>query len=242
MIAGEPNSVPADLSNPRVWAAMVECAGPASLLIVIESRMGPLLRSRVTAEDVWQEALLEAWRDRGECRASSPKEFRAWLLTVIDHRVLAAVDHFAAAKRGGPGTGESRDHKPSAPRPPVQTPEIHNSDFAATSTPSRLASFKEQASIMRQALAGLDEDVREVVRLRLFEQLPVNAIGERVGIGPSAVRHRFRRGVERYHQLLRTALASRGATMMSGPAHGEPESSSVVATPPSVRSAGAGGR
>ena len=77
---------------------------------------------------------------------------------------------------------------------------------------------------MRDALAALPVDVCEVVRLRLFEQLQIDEIAERLQIGPSAVRHRFRRGAELYKAALTAALAGR-STRAAAAALRSPKSS-----------------
>ena len=56
---------------------------------------------------------------------------------------------------------------------------------------------------MRQAVEDLPEEVREVVRLRLLEEVPVLDVAARLGIGESAVKHRFRRGAMLYQARLR---------------------------------------
>jgi hypothetical protein len=43
---------------------LIEAVGPASLLVVIKSRMSAKLCRQTTAEDILQEALLRAWRSR----------------------------------------------------------------------------------------------------------------------------------------------------------------------------------
>ena len=66
---------------------------------------------------------------------------------------------------------------------------------------------------MRGALANLPDDVRDVVRLRLFEQLPVDEIAQRLNLGPAAVRHRFRKGAELYQQRLVAELGTRSLSI-----------------------------
>jgi len=55
--------------------------------------------------------------------------------------------------------------------------------------------------------------VRDVVRLRLLEQLPVEEIAQRLQLGASAVRHRFRRGAELYQKYLMAELATRSQSI-----------------------------
>jgi hypothetical protein len=59
---------------------------------------------------------------------------------------------------------------------------------------------------MVEALEALPMEVREVVRLRLFDELSLEEIAGQLALGLSAVRHRFRKGAELYRQRLRLAL------------------------------------
>lgn len=188
---------------PADWERLIEMMGPASLLVVIESRLGPRLARHVTPEDVLQDALLHAWRDRGQCAWCGPKAFRSWLLTIIDRRILDLADHYSAAKRGG-----GREPLPlERPATPLQSGAMSWGP-ACSATPSRAAEVRERAACMREALAALPAELRDVVALRLFEQLPIETIAQRLGVGESAVRHRFRKGAEIYHRRLRAALAT----------------------------------
>lgn len=197
---------PLRTDDPVVWDRLLEAVNPASVLVVIETRMNPALRRRVTPEDIWQDTLLHVWRDREKCVWQGLRRFRAWVLAVAENRIREAVTRERAQKRGGGaeelslsvlGGGDTT----AAPRPfpgPV-----------GSTTPSRIAIHREQAAAMKAALQALPEEVREVVHLRLFEQMAVNQIAGQLGIGESAVRHRFRKGSELYQRRLVTEFASR---------------------------------
>lgn len=201
-----------ELENPLLsdsathWERLIESVDPASLLLVIDRRMTPALTQVVTAEDILQESLLHAWRDRKRFAWQGVKSFRAWLLTIADHRIRDAADRRAADKRGGgridvslegfggDGGGTTASDAPDLP--------------AGSTTPSRLAAYREQAEVMRTALDGLPEESRDIVRMRLFEQCALEEIAARLEMGTSAVRHRFRKGSELYLRRLRAALGS----------------------------------
>jgi RNA polymerase sigma factor (sigma-70 family) len=185
------------------WDRLIEAIGPASLLAVIELRMNPALKRCHAAEDVFQEALLHAWRDRAKHEWRGLKSFRNWLLTIVDRRICDLADQVQAQKRGG-----------GAVVAPFSA--LAGSDSAGPSplpwdstTPSRIAVYREQADAMRAALASLPDDVREIVQLRLFEQLAVEEIAQRLNLGMSAVRHRFRKGAELYQRKLVAELGTR---------------------------------
>lgn len=198
-----------DTENPlcsdsvTAWDRLIEAVGPASLLAVIELRMSPALRRRYAAEDVFQEALLHAWRDRAQHQWRGLKSFRNWLLTIIDRRICDLADQAQAQKRGG-DAGPVQFSSLSGPSGAGPSPLPWDS-----TTPSRMAVYREQAEAMRAALAGLPDDVRDVVRLRLFEQLRVEEIAQRLDLGVSAVRHRFRKGAELYQRILVAELGTR---------------------------------
>jgi RNA polymerase sigma-70 factor, ECF subfamily len=188
------------------WSSLVESVGPASLLVVIEGRMSVALKARMTADDVLQESLLQAWRDREKCEWRGIGPFRRWLLTIVDNRLKDIAERESRLKRGGGRAALPFDRRESddSSAPPRYAGPV------ASTTPSRAAMDRETAEIMRESLEAAPEDVREVVRLRLFEELTIEETAERLGIGFSAVRHRFRRGAEAYYRELTRRLGTRG--------------------------------
>ena len=196
------------------WDRLIEAVGPASLLAVIELRMGAALRRRISPEDVFQEALLQAWRDRARHEWRGLKSFRNWLLTIIDHRIHDLAEKAQAQKRGGE-------------RVTVAISALAGSDSTRaaplawdSTTPSRIATYREQAEAMRAALASLPDDVQEVVRLRIFEQLSVEEIAGRLSLGVAAVRYRTPQGAELYQRRLVAELATRSLSISQLARHG----------------------
>lgn len=194
-----------DLSSPAEWERLIAAVDPASLLFVIERRLGAGLRAQYSAEDVLQEALLQAWRSRGELEWRGLPSFRQWLLTIVERRIRDLADLVAARKRGGGLTPVSLDASRGCG---VTTAGGDNGFPASTTTPSRLAMYREQADAMQRALESLPEELREVVRMRLFEQRPLLEIAAHLSIGEAAVRHRFRKGSELYVLRLKSELGS----------------------------------
>lgn len=186
-----PNLSPIDVA---AWCRLVESSNPASLLVVIRCKMSARLQRAHAPEDVLQESLLRAWRDHANATFDSAPAFRAWLLAIVDHRIRDLADHEGAMKRG---SGR-------APAPMDELPEPSGS-----TTPSRLAIFREQAGAMLEALESVPVECRDVVRLRLFHQMPLAQIAEELRLGIGAVRCRFREGASIYRERLRAALISR---------------------------------
>jgi RNA polymerase sigma-70 factor (ECF subfamily) len=201
----EQSSNPLQSDDPRDWERLIESLGPAALLVAIEGRLSAELAARVSAEDLLQEALLHLWRDRERIEWRGPRAFRALVLSMADNRIRDAADHEFALKRGGlPAAGEGSQSASHAPR-----------SMVGSTTPSRVAMAREQADAMRRALESLPDDVREVVRLRLIEELATQEVADRLGLGLSATKHRFLRGAKLYRDRLRDELGSKGASTSS---------------------------
>jgi RNA polymerase sigma-70 factor (ECF subfamily) len=181
------------------------------MLVILRSRMGPALRELMTPEDVWQETLLHAWRDRKSCRCQRSEAFRKWLLQVAENRIRDLVDAANAAKRGAGRTALSLAEMSGH----TSVDDAAASAWVASTTPSRIAVHAEQARAMEAALATLPSQLRDVVRQRLFEELTMPEVAERLGIGLSAAKHRFREGASIYRRELAAVL---GRTAGSKPA------------------------
>ena len=66
--------------------------------------------------------------------------------------------------------------------------------------------MRERARAMERALDGLEPDLREVVRLRLFEEIPMREVAERLQLSLSTAKERLLRGVTSYRFRLRQLL------------------------------------
>ncbi|MFY9343529.1 MAG: sigma-70 family RNA polymerase sigma factor [Planctomycetota bacterium] len=195
------------------WDRLLQSVSPASLLVVIQGWLGPKVARWCTAEDVWQETLLHAWRDRDRMPRSSPREFRTWLCAIARHRVLEMLDQATAQKRGG---GDERRYADVVGE--ISTGSLYAGPVATT-TPSRALADRERAEALLAALSQVPDEWREVVRLRLFEDLALEQVAQRLAIGAEAARYRFRRGLEVYlHQLRAHAPASSQRGNDNGPA------------------------
>jgi RNA polymerase sigma factor (sigma-70 family) len=171
--------------------------GPDAMLVVIGSAMSKKLREHCSAEDIWQETLTHAWRDRAQHEWRGPAAFRAWLFEIARNRIREVARSLATEKRG-------------AGRGPARFSELGSSSSASTSgflpgdsqTPSRIVARGEKFEAMREALSALPPDLEEIVRMHLLEELTMEVIAERLEIGLSAAWHRFRKGSEMLARVL----------------------------------------
>jgi RNA polymerase sigma factor (sigma-70 family) len=178
---------------------------PASLLVVIEREMGPAARSFCAPEDVLQETLAQAWRDREQHTWEGPRAYRAWLLAIARNRIRDIARTASRDKRGG-GTSPV----PFSGLAPASGGSLSDLLPAGSVTPSRVASAQEEARLLRDALESLPETLRDVVRMHHFEGLTVQAIAERLSVEHLVARHRFRKGLALFSEKLEF-LRSRSA-------------------------------
>jgi len=207
MMDDEGGANPLRDDSPSAFDDLIESIGPASLLVVIESRMGRSLRDRMSSDDILQEALLHAWRDRARIEWRGLRSFRSYLLSVIDNRIRDLTDHARAEKRGG--GAEPVRVVPIAPPDSSGGDRPGDGALLASTTPSRIAAYREERAAMQAAIEALPAELRDVVRLRLFEQVTLAEIASRLGIGEPAARQRFRKGAAIYRRRLEVELSSR---------------------------------
>jgi RNA polymerase sigma factor (sigma-70 family) len=196
--APRPNADPH--RDPTEWGQLVESLDIASVFVVISSWLGPKLRGAVSVEDIWQETLWCSWRDRDQHDWRGLSTWRVWLLSIARNRVRDAGRLWGRAKRGGehhtaPFSSMLSEHESvSSMLPPGST------------TPSRVAGFRERARAMELALQSLEPDLRTVVHLRLFEEVPMREVAEHLHLSLSTAKERLLRGVTSYRQRLRQIL------------------------------------
>ncbi len=166
-------------------------AGEANAFELLYHRhRGPLFRFMLrqvrehgTAEelyqDVWQRVITARERYRPEAR------FSTWLYQIAHNRL---TDHW-----------RSQQHRPLAPEngddraerePDPQTPE------------RRLSAFEERRRL-QLALEQLPTDQREVVVLRLEQELSLEEIGRITGVGRETVKSRLRYALDKLRMKLK---------------------------------------
>jgi len=163
------------------------------------------------AEDAAQEAFVAAYRSLPAWRGEGP--FAAWLSRIALHialrrarqtRPLAWID--PAGLDGGddlPGSGPDTGSQRRVAR------HFRDASLGAASItdPAGIAIAVEQATDVREALAGLEEPYREVVALRYFAELTVPEIAAACDRPQGTVKTHLHRGLLR----LRDRLDAQGA-------------------------------
>jgi RNA polymerase sigma-70 factor, ECF subfamily len=167
------------------------------LLAFISRNLGPALRSKIEAEDIFQEVSVDALKRLGEL-AEGDRDIFGWLCQTAEHRLIDAHRRlFGAQKRSG--------EKEVALQAPVgsngQSPLI-NLLVASMTTASQAFSRSQKEIQLLEALATLPEESREALRLRYVEGLPSKEIAARLGKSDGAIRVLLTRSLSRLQSVM----------------------------------------
>jgi RNA polymerase sigma-70 factor (ECF subfamily) len=155
--------------------------------VLVHAVRGRRLGGQLDDSDLIQDALLQAARSFAEFRGTTAAEFIGWLRQIT---LRAAARAF-----------RSLDKAPR--RDPVREQFLESLETVADvgSSPSAQLIRREQAARVAEALGHLPEDMRQVVLLRLVDELPHADIAERLGRTSTAVRMLYLRALRRLRGL-----------------------------------------
>ncbi len=149
------------------------------LLLFVRLRLGAALRARLDEHDVLQEVFVHAHRDIARFDASGASDperaFVCWLCALAENR-LRDLAAFHRRQRRDPAR-EQRDVT-------AVLRELHRRGHGPATSLVR----REERDRLASGVGQLEEVDREVLLLRFFEGLTVEAIADRTGRSPSAVR------------------------------------------------------
>jgi RNA polymerase sigma-70 factor (ECF subfamily) len=158
------------------------------------------LQRRASPSDAVQETFLEAYRDFGQFRGKTEKEFRSWLRRILVHNLARLVEREVTAQKRSLGREVSFERKVRAlDRSSIRIEETLVSGW---SSPSAREERLELAAILADQLARLPERHREVIILRNLEGLSFDDVAARMGITSGAVRVLWLRALKRIKQRL----------------------------------------
>ena len=140
------------------------------------------LRDNALADEFFQ----DIWQRVIAARAGWKPEagFATWLYTIAHHRL---GDHWRSLK-----------HRPSAPA----DADERMARVADPDTPERVLSEFERRRQLQLALDDLPEEQREVLLLRLEQELTLEEIGDITGVGRETVKSRLRYAMDKLRARL----------------------------------------
>jgi|WetSurMetagenome_2_1015567.scaffolds.fasta_scaffold34344_4 RNA polymerase sigma-70 factor, ECF subfamily len=173
----------------------------------IAMRMDRRVAARVDASDVLQETYLEAFRRLPKYLHQNEMPFHLWLHWIAREKVLSMHRRHLGA--------EKRAVTYEAPLLPADSSATFVSAVIAgrEPSPSQALANTELAERLRLALGQLDDDERDLILWRHFEQLSARDTAQLLQISEAAASKRYIRAVERLRTIL-VGLGVSGAGLM----------------------------
>ncbi len=162
-------------------------------------RLDPALAGRVDASDIVQDVMLEVSQRLAEYLRDPGMPFHLWVRHIAkDHMIDAHRRHRLAQRR-------SLDRE--QPIVPAALADRSSLELAGQFldrelTPATAAVRHELQRRMQQAVAELDEDDREIILMRHYEQLSNQEVAAAVGLSEAAASMRHLRAVRRLREAL----------------------------------------
>jgi len=169
------------------------------LLRMVEFRMDARLRGRVEAEDVLQEAYLDAAKRMHHFSEDTPTSFFIWLRMVVTQTLIDVHRrHLGAEKRDAGREIRMR----GAAFSQTTSFSLAANLLGRFTSPTHAARREEQAERLRATLDGMDPIDREVLALRHFEELTNSETAAELGIQQKAASIRYVRALRRLKDIL----------------------------------------
>ena len=149
------------------------------LRLYLRVRMGPALREKVEPEDALQETWLAAHGALDRYEDRGPDAFVRWLCGIAENVLRGLADHHGAKKRTATGPQRPIDSSLSLP--------------AGTTGDVTAVARREARDRLAEAVEGLPDEQREVLALRFFQGLTIDAISALVAEPATTVRRRLGR-------------------------------------------------
>lgn len=143
------------------------------------------------ARDLAQDTFVKAWSNLRSFQGGAA--LGTWLYSIALNQVRSEMRRRAALKRGAPVSLDAR-------RPGDDAGAIDPADTAPGAEDR--AATEEHVLLLRRAVADLDEDSREVIVLREFQDLSYEEIAAAVGVPVGTVRSRLFRAREELRRRL----------------------------------------
>lgn len=167
------------------------------LLLIAHQEIDPALQGKGGPSDVVQETFLEAQRAFVRFEGHSEAELRAWLRRLLLNNVADFTRRYRDTEKRQTSREVSLEDGAGSGQP-------EGGVAADGSSPSRQAQEHEQTAALREALARLPEDYRQVLVWRYEEERSFEEIARLMGRSPNAVRKLWARALERLQQEMET--------------------------------------
>jgi len=173
--------------------------GRDRLLRMVAFRMDTRLRGRVEAEDIVQEAYLDAAKRMQHFSGDDSTSFFIWLRMVTTQTLIDVHRRHLDA--------QMRDANREVPRRGARYSQTTSVSLAANllgtlTSPTLAARRAELAERLRETLDDMEPIDREVLALRHFEELTNSEVAQELGIQQKAASIRYVRALRRLKEIL----------------------------------------
>ena len=146
-----------------------------------------LVRNEATAEDLISEVFLDVWRQAGKFEGRSAAS--TWMLSIARFKALSALRRRPEEELDEETAEQIEDH---------------------ADDPETTLAKKEKESALRQCLARLSADHREIVDLVYYHEKSVEEVAEIVGIPEATMKTRMFYARKKLSELLKEQGIDRG--------------------------------
>jgi RNA polymerase sigma-70 factor (ECF subfamily) len=153
------------------------------------------LRAKDGDSDVVQDACTQAFKVFGKFAGRTGEEMRAWLRCILLRQLGDVRDRYRSHKR---------DIRAEVPLQDMVNQDSGNGQLAASiSTPSEQVVHQEERDLVETALAALDPEDREIIKLRQKDGQPFADIARKLRISEDAAEKRWWRAIQNLREKVR---------------------------------------
>jgi RNA polymerase sigma-70 factor (ECF subfamily) len=165
---------------------------------MIKARMDQKLARRVDASDVVQDVLLEASQRLKDYIREPKMQFGLWLRQMAQDRIIDLHRRHRVARR----RSLDREQQAGAPRGDKSSLELAAQLRDPELTPAAATLRKELHERFVEAIDQLEDEDREILLMRHFEQLSNSETAELLGLSQPAAGMRHLRALRRLREVL----------------------------------------
>lgn len=164
------------------------------LLRIIHFRMDPRIRSRLDADDILQDAYIEATSRFQDFVDNQKMPFFLWLRFIAMQKLLQLHRKHLGAKARDAG----REISIFAGSQPQATSAVLAAHLLGKHTSPSVAAMRVETTLrVENALNAMNEMDREILALRRFEKLSNSEVAELLEISKTAASNRYIRALQR---------------------------------------------
>lgn len=167
------------------------------LRLLVRLQLGTLLRAKVDASDIVQQAMLHAHEGRGQFRGSTEAEWLGWLRVILANTLAATVRRFDTQSR------ELTRERSLEAEMDLSSARLEGLLADDLTSPSERVVKVEEVLRLARALALLPEDQRRVVELHHLKGQTVAEVAVEMDKTRPAIVGLLFRGLKRLRELLR---------------------------------------